>query len=154
MTEKGGLRPAPKFCHNPQYHLKLLEPDIPDSGAVDVTLVLRRTDAAPPPPSKRNAGKKLPPVPTIGLVVRKAPAPEEEGGNKRRSKAPKTNALGEPKPTKESTLKKKPKRPGDDGFGGWGDDLASPFGDDAQEAKMYRRPRRNLFRLGLSVSSD
>ena len=51
------------------------------------------------------------PATMVGLVVCKAPAPEEDVG-RRVHKETKTNALGEPKPTKESTLKKKRPKPG------------------------------------------
>jgi len=179
----GVLKVAPKWCHNPQYHLKLVDgdpgrdPDAPEpanAGTVDIKLVLRRTDAAPQAAEPRKKG--LPrkssagnidaagssralggggddaAVTTVGLVVCKAPAPEEELG-RRVHKETKTNALGEPKPTKESTLRKKRPKPGVaearqllEGLGGasWGAGIGGLGGGFEGEPEKAMPPRKML----------
>ncbi|KAJ8599041.1 hypothetical protein CTAYLR_007694 [Chrysophaeum taylorii] len=138
VDAKGNLKLAPRWCHNPQYFLKLIEPndDTPISGGgtggvpIDVKLVLRRNDdseagvkgeAAPlqraPTSSlsssssssqqqqqqQQQQGQEK--IVRIGLVA--SCNAEAASECEKQGKEPRTNALGEPKPTKESTLKKK-----------------------------------------------
>jgi len=118
------LMANPNWCENPQYVLRL-PASLPPSAVVHATLVLRRTDLVPkavkvgkiprpgpngvPPPQE----EKLvydDAAPAIGLLVAKVPASEDPASRRRRTRADnagRTNALGEPLPTKESSLKHK-----------------------------------------------
>jgi hypothetical protein len=97
---------------------------LPPGAVVHATLVLRRTDLVPravkvgKPP---RPGSGLPQeerlvyddgAASVGLVVAKVAASEDPAARRRRSKADaagRTNALGEPLPAKESSLKHKPR---------------------------------------------
>ena len=114
------LKHAPRWCLNPQYVVKLADDDDgtsttekkkPESStqhgrsAVDVKLVLRRTDLD----TQRATDEAA--LPKVGLVVCKAQSQSSTESDEPRfatkKKEPKTNALGEPLPSKMSTLKKK-----------------------------------------------
>ena len=114
MGKGAGLRDNPKWCQNPQFHLSL--PEELGSNSVDVKLVLRRTDNAADASDKkrgqrRGSGASDEPANVfVGLTIVKAAAPEADGAASRRrdSHAVRTNALGEPMPTKASSLKRPP----------------------------------------------
>ena len=120
------LMANPAWCENPQYVLRL-PASLPPSAVVHATLVLRRTDLIPksvkvgkiPRPGPNGV---TPPqeeilvyddtAPAIGLLVAKVPASEDPASRRRRTRADnagRTNALGEPLPVKESSLKHKPR---------------------------------------------
>ncbi|KAH8049857.1 calcium-dependent cysteine-type endopeptidase [Aureococcus anophagefferens] len=91
-------------------------------------------------------------APGLPAAAREAPAPEEELG-RRVHKETKTNALGEPKPTKESTLRKKRPKPGVaearqllEGLGGasWGAGIGGLGGGFEGEPEKAMPPRKML----------
>jgi len=113
FDERAGGKDNPRWCQNPQYWLTLLPGT---EASVDVKIVLRRTEghgkfghghkssqhSAHKPEVRSNTtdGKAK-----IGLVICKIPAPPMETKPKRKPGERSTNALGEPLPVKESSLK-------------------------------------------------
>ena len=116
MGKGAGLRDNPKWCQNPQFHLSL--PEELGSTSVDVKLVLRRTDNADDArrqarasrAARLGAGADEPANVFVGLTVVKAAAPEPTARRRAGATAtPCTNALGEPMPTKASSLSGRPR---------------------------------------------
>lgn len=135
FDEKGRLKPASRWCLNPQYTLSLPESNStnsqdtnarrsngklavqtryqPITKAVNVMLVLRRTDVSTTPKddgegsmekSATPADSQQPEPVRVGLLAYNMPGLSSD---KIKGKKPKTNAFGEPRPNKESTLAKK-----------------------------------------------
>jgi len=97
----GKLNVNHRWCENPQYVLRI--PRTRRKGEIAVKIVLLRTDE---PEVKHGKGRQKDASPTTGLVLSKAPEPEESGRNRKgRAGQVRTNALGEEMPTKMSSLK-------------------------------------------------
>ena len=99
-----------KWCHNPQYHIEVVNPYGRDE--IHIKIVVRRVDKQTGKTGKNNAAAKDKKddakAPCIGLTVSKAEC-MEEGVNpvQARKKQPRLNPMGELIPQKVSTLKKK-----------------------------------------------
>jgi hypothetical protein len=97
-----GLRDNNKWCQNPQYWLTLPH-GASTSERVTVKLVLRRTDKTKMDKNGKPEARKDP-GDYIGVVVTRV-AGNDADNPRRKKKEAKTNPLGEPLPTKMSTLK-------------------------------------------------
>jgi hypothetical protein len=116
----GSVRDNPKWCQNPQYHIKVNDLETLDD--LHLKIILRRKDkiqTAPahsttihvPSHGSRTTNASTPHVetkeaPNIGFVVCKAETNEDPTKKNLRKKAIRTNALGEAMQKKETTLKK------------------------------------------------
>mmetsp|Transcript_16174 Transcript_16174/g.21413 ORF Transcript_16174/g.21413 Transcript_16174/m.21413 type:complete len:978 (+) Transcript_16174:224-3157(+) len=109
--EGSGGKDNPRWCQNPQYWLTLLPGT---ESSVDVKIVLRRTEGHMKfghghkgSKAHRNEHRSNPvdAKVKVGIVVCKVPIPYEEAKPKRKPGERGTNALGEPLPVKESSLR-------------------------------------------------
>jgi len=157
LDQRGTLRANPKWCHNPQFVLRFVDGDEVSGKAVDVKLVLRRTDSVPEEAQVRKRSNRRgdeEEAQTLGLVVCKAKLGDAGKRSLYQAKldaatAP-CNALGEPKTPKHSTLRKKATRSDatlGHGFGdGFGDESAwATGGDRAAAVAVAMPPRKMLF---------
>eukprot|EP00903_Cladosiphon_okamuranus_P016865 g15549.t2 len=107
VDENKGVKNNPKWCQNPQYLLNI--PARAQYESVDVKLVLRRQSDGSHARSKESGTKprrmSLTHNALTGLVICKAKSQEEGMLRRKHVTAPRVNALGEPLPTKASSLK-------------------------------------------------
>ncbi|CAM9797164.1 unnamed protein product [Pylaiella littoralis] len=113
VDENKGVKNNPKWCQNPQYLLNI--PARAQYESVDVKVVLRRQGDGSHVRGKEASGTKprrmsLTHNALTGLVICKAKGPEEGLPRGRHVAAPRANALGEPLPTKASSLKRPGRR--------------------------------------------
>lgn len=109
----GSQKENPKWCQNPQFHLELA--DLFGKDEIFLKIVVRRADKhskhgghhsskGGSQHSSSNEQKKL--DATIGMVLTKASVLEDATTAKAKKKQPRQNKLGEPIPSKMSSLKK------------------------------------------------
>lgn len=119
-----GGRDNPQWCLNPQYWLT--SPEAAElKGEVTLKVTLQRTDKGVRDDARPN---------NVGLTVTRVPPKKADNPRRRKLGQVRTNALGEPLPTKESTLRKSTTAAA----------MAASLESEASEYKMPELPPRRL----------